>query len=60
VMMVRLAFDIPVWELALSFALLFATAILIIWFSAKIYRVGILMYGKKPSIKEMIKWVKYK
>ena len=60
VMMVRLPFDIPVWELALSFALLFATAILIIWFSAKIYRVGILMYGKKPSIKEMIKWVKYK
>ena len=51
VMMVRLPFDIPVWELALSFALLFATAILIIWFSAKIYRVGILMYGKKPSIK---------
>ena len=60
VMMVRLPFDIPVWELALSFALLFATAILIIWFSAKIYRVGILMHGKKPSIKEMIKWVKYK
>ena len=60
VMMVRLPFDIPVWELALSFALLFTTAILIIWFSAKIYRVGILMYGKKPSIKEMIKWVKYK
>jgi ABC-2 type transport system permease protein len=60
VMMVRLPFDIPVWELALSFALLFATAKLIIWFSAKIYRVGILMYGKKPSIKEMIKWVKYK
>ena len=60
VMMVRLPFDIPVWELALSFALLFATSILIVWFSAKIYRVGILMYGKKPSIKEMIKWVKYK
>lgn len=60
VMMVRLPFDIPIWELALSFALLFATAILIVWFSAKIYRVGILMYGKKPSLKEMIKWLKYK
>ena len=60
VMMVRLPFDIPVWELALSFALLFATAIFIVWFSAKIYRVGILMYGKKPSIKEMLKWLKYK
>lgn len=60
VMMVRLPFDIPWWELALSFALLFATAILIVWFSAKIYRVGILMYGKKPDIKEMIKWIRYK
>lgn len=60
VMMVRLPFDIPWWELVLSFALLFATAILIVWFSAKIYRVGILMYGKKPNIKEMIKWARYK
>ena len=59
VMMVRLPFDIPWWELALSFALLFATAILIVWISAKIYRVGILMYGKKPNIKEMIKWIRY-
>lgn len=60
VMMVRLPFDIPLWELLLSFGLLFATAILIVWFSGKIYRVGILMYGKKPSIKEMIKWLQYK
>lgn len=60
VMMVRLPFDIPIWQLLLSLALLFSTAILIVWFSAKIYRVGILMYGKKPSIKEMIKWLKYK
>ena len=51
VMMVRLPFDIPIWELLLSFALLFVTAVFIVWFSAKIYRVGILMYGKKPSIK---------
>ena len=60
VMMIRLPFDVPMWQLILSFALLFATAIFIVWFSAKIYRVGILMYGKKPSIKEMIKWLKYK
>lgn len=60
VMMVRLPFDIPFWQIALSIALLFITAIVIVWFSAKIYRVGILMYGKKPSIKEMIKWIKYK
>jgi ABC-2 type transport system permease protein len=60
VMMVQLPFDIPMWELLLSFVLLFATAVFIVWFSAKIYRVGILMYGKKPSIKEMMKWLTYK
>lgn len=60
VMMVRMPFDIPLWEIVLSFVLLFATAILIVWVSAKIYRIGILMYGKKPNIKEMLKWIKYK
>lgn len=60
VMMIRLPFDTPIWELLLSIVLLYAMAIVIVWFSAKIYRVGILMYGKKPSIKEMIKWIKYK
>jgi ABC-2 type transport system permease protein len=59
VMMVRLPYDVPLWELFVSVAVLFVTAIAITWLSAKIYRVGILMYGKKPSIKEMIKWVKY-
>lgn len=59
VMMIRISFDVPLWELLLSVAILFVTAIGITWFSAKIYRVGILMYGKKPSIKEMIKWLKY-
>lgn len=60
VMMVRIPFEIPLWEKLLSVALLYASAIGIVWISAKIYRVGILMYGKKPSIKEMIKWIKYK
>lgn len=60
VMMVRLPFDIPVWQELLSVGLLYITAIFITWTSAKIYRIGILMYGKKPSIKEMIKWTKYK
>lgn len=60
VMMVRLPFDIPLWEKLLSIFILYATFILVVKFSAKIYRVGILMYGKKPSIKELIKWVKYK
>lgn len=60
VMMVRIPFEIPLWEKLLSVALLYASAIAIVWLSAKIYRVGILMYGKKPSIKEMVKWIKYK
>lgn len=60
VMMVRLPFDIPLWEKLLSITVLYVSAIAIIWLSAKIYRVGILMYGKKPSIKEIVKWIKYK
>ncbi len=60
VMMVRLPFGIPLWEKLFSLVLLYGTFILISFFAAKIYRVGILMYGKKPSVKEMIKWVKYK
>ncbi|GHT28892.1 ABC transporter permease [Bacteroidia bacterium] len=60
VMMMRLPFDVPLWEKLLSAVLLYVTAIGIVWLSAKIYRVGILMYGKKPSFKEMIKWIRYK
>lgn len=60
VMMMRLPSEVPMWELLLSIALLYGTSILCVWISARIYRVGILMYGKKPSLKEMIKWMKYK
>lgn len=60
VMMVRLPFEVPLWEKALSIILLYASFIGIIWVSAKIYRVGILMYGKKISLKEMTKWFRYK
>lgn len=60
VMMVRIPFDVPLWQELLSLAILFATSTGMIWLAAKIYRVGILMYGKKPTIKEMIKWVRYK
>lgn len=60
VMMVRIPFGIPFWEILLSLVLLYGTFIVISIISAKIYRVGILMYGKKPSLKEMMKWVKYK
>ncbi len=59
VMMVRLPFDVPAWQIVLSLSLLVLTIIGITWLSAKIYRVGILMYGKKPSWKELAKWLKY-
>ncbi len=60
VMMVRIPFGVPLWEEALSIALLYLTAISFVWLGGKIYRVGILMYGKKPTIKEMVKWIRYK
>lgn len=59
VMMVRIPFGVPVYQEIISIAILFATVLLIIKVSAKIYRVGILMYGKKPSWKDLIKWLKY-
>jgi ABC-2 type transport system permease protein len=59
VMMVRIPFGVPLWQEVLSVVLLYATAILMIWIGGKIYRVGILMYGKKPSIKEILKWIRY-
>lgn len=59
VMMVRIPFGLPVYQEIISVALLYGTAIAILLLSSKIYRVGILMYGKKPSLKEMMKWLKY-
>ncbi|MEO6582953.1 MAG: ABC transporter permease [Ferruginibacter sp.] len=56
VMMGRITYDIPFWQLALSMFLLIACFVFFTWVTAKIYRVGILMYGKKPSWKEMLKW----
>ena len=60
VMMMRLAFDVPWWELALSLSVLLITSVFVVWLSARIYRVGILMYGKKPSIMEILKWIRYR
>ncbi|HRD43008.1 MAG TPA: ABC transporter permease [Ferruginibacter sp.] len=57
VMMGRITYDIPLWQLLVSAVLLIGTFILLTWLTAKIYRIGILMYGKKPSWKEMMKWV---
>ncbi|MDD6922142.1 MAG: ABC transporter permease [Bacteroidales bacterium] len=60
VMMIRVPFGVPLWQEVLSVALLYATALLCVWGGARIYRVGILMYGKKPTMKEIIKWMRYK
>ncbi len=59
-MMVRLPYGVPDWQLALSMALLVLGFIGTVWVASKIYRVGILMYGKKTSMKEMIRWFTYK
>ncbi len=52
------ATSVPIWQIALSVVLTLSTLFLCIWFASKIYRVGILMYGKKPSFKDLIKWLK--
>ena len=59
VMLMRIPFGVPIWQQILSLLILIGTFILTVWFAAKIYRVGILMYGKKPSYKEIVKWIKY-
>lgn len=59
VMLMRIPFGVPWWEILVSMLVLFATFALVVWFAAKIYRVGILMYGKKPTYKELYKWLKY-
>jgi ABC-2 type transport system permease protein len=60
VMMVRMPFEVPLWELLLSGFLLIVTILGAIWVAGKIYRTGILMYGKKVTYKELWKWLKYK
>lgn len=60
VMMARIPFGIPAWEIWVSLAILIASFLAMVWVAAKIYRVGIFMYGKKPSVKELIRWINYK
>lgn len=60
VMMVRLPFDPPTWQIALSSIVMILTTYALVWCSAKVFRVGLLMYGKKPSLKEMARWIRYK
>lgn len=60
VMIMRIPYEIPLWEKLVSVILLYTTSITLIWISAKIYRIGILMFGKKPQVKEIIKWITFK
>lgn len=59
VMLMRIPFGVPWWQIVVSLLLLFGTFFLVVWFASKIYRIGILMYGKKPTWKELYKWLKY-
>jgi len=59
VMLMRVPFGVPWYEIAISMALLLFTFVFMVWMAAKIYRVGILMYGKKPTYKDLWKWMKY-
>jgi len=59
VMLMRIPFGVPWWQIALSMLILFGTFFFVVWFASKIYRVGILMYVKKPTWKELYKWLKY-
>ncbi len=60
VMMARIPFGVPYWQVGVSAGLLIITFIFTTWMAGKIYRTGILMYGKKSSYKELWKWIKYK
>ena len=57
VMPARLAFDPPFWQILLSLALLFGAVLFFVWLAGRIYRVGILMYGKKATMGELMKWI---
>lgn len=59
-MFMRIALEAaPAWQIALSIALMVATIIGVVWLAAKIYRVGVLMYGKRPTIPELVRWLRY-
>ncbi|MCB0537921.1 MAG: ABC transporter permease [Bacteroidetes bacterium] len=57
-MMMRIAYDVPVWQLGLSILILITSVFAMVWFAAKIYKAGILMYGKKASFKDWYKWLR--
>lgn len=59
VMLMRVPFGVPWWQLLISIGLLYGFFVFVVWLAGKIYRVGILMYGKKPTWKELYQWLKY-
>ena len=59
VMLMRIPFGVPWYQILISLILLLITFIGVVWIAAKIYRVGILMYGKKTNYKELLKWIRY-
>ena len=59
VMMARIPSGIPAWEIVTSLVLLYATFVVMVWLAGKVYRVGIFMHGKKPTLKELYRWMKY-
>ena len=60
IMMARIPYGVPAWQLVLSVAMLYASFIAMVWVAGKVYRVGIFMYGKKPTFKELYKWIRYR
>ena len=60
VMIARIPFDIAQWQIWISFAILIASFVGMAWFAGKVYRIGIFMYGKKPTVKDIIRWARYK
>ena len=60
IMMLRIAVKMPpAWQLLLAYTLTILADVVMVWICARVYRVGILMYGKKPSLKEIWRWTKY-
>ena len=60
VMMARLPFGVPGWQIMVSILILLVSMLLLVWIAAKIYRVGIFMYGKKPNLRDLVRWARYK
>lgn len=60
VMVSRISYGVPTWEIIVSLIVLFASILTMVWLAAKVYRVGIFMYGKKPTWKEIARWMRYK